>query len=108
MNFFKEVSNWFSSIKPQPAVFDMPIQVQQKQNYGQYDILVTDITGRSYLISMGAILSGQKLPKGGWKDVHNNIGPGSHLVLRVMTGDFTNGMSAVNVLRLCSYTSSTM
>ena len=108
MNIFSAIASWFAGVRPQPAVFDMPIQVAQKQNYGQYDILVTDATGRSYLISMGAILAGQKLPKNGWREVHNNIGPGSQLVLRIMTGDFNNGMSAVNVLKLCSYTSSTM
>ena len=81
-------------------VTEITIVVQTVQQYGRYDLLVTDAS-RTYSIGLGAILCGDvKIPKGKWQEAMAEITPGTTLKIRVRPEELVESSGAITVLRL--------
>lgn len=85
-----------------PAVIDWTINVQSKQRYGTYNLLVTDMGNRSYDIGVGAFITGEVgMPKDRWQEVVDSIDVGSVLKVRIRAEELADtGSSAISVLRV--------
>ena len=88
-----------------PEIMDWTCTVRNSQRLGNYSLLISDITNRTYILEIGALLCGMHVRKDGWQSIFDDIGPGSKLKFRVFTSNFVDYQnSAITIVSLNSYT----
>lgn len=101
----RKILNALQGMGSQPPIMDWSCQVSSAQKMGEYAILISDSLNKSYVLDIGAVLCGMKIPKGSWRNVFEEIGEGSELKFRVLTTHFAESKSsAIPIVRLNSYT----